>query len=90
MRDCHDRLLQGAYIIFATGMESRAAQTEITGGPDWMRSERYDVAAKAEGPATVAQMLGPMMQVLLETRFAAKVHRETRELPVYVLTVGKR
>jgi len=30
-----------------------------------------------------------MLQVLLEDRFHLKVHRETKELPVYTLTVGK-
>jgi uncharacterized protein (TIGR03435 family) len=31
-------------------------------------------------------MNGPMLQALLEDRFKLKVHRETREIPVYVLT----
>src|SRR2546426_8284300 len=29
-----------------------------------------------------------MLQLLLEDRFKLKVHRETRELPVYVMTVA--
>jgi uncharacterized protein (TIGR03435 family) len=32
---------------------------------------------------------GPMLQDLLEDRFRLKTHRETRELPVYAMTVGK-
>ena len=35
------------------------------------------------------QMFGPMLQVLLEDRFRLKVHRETRELPVYTMTVAR-
>ena len=35
------------------------------------------------------QMLGPMMQPLLEDRFKMKVHRESKEVPVYELTVTK-
>jgi uncharacterized protein (TIGR03435 family) len=84
-----ERLIQSAYMIFANGKDPSPAQEEIAGGPAWIRSDRYDIAAKAEGPATTAQMLGPMMQVLLERRFGLKVHRATRELPVYVLTVSK-
>jgi uncharacterized protein (TIGR03435 family) len=32
-------------------------------------------------------MQGPMLQTLLEDRFKLKVHRETREVPVYALTL---
>ena len=32
-------------------------------------------------------MQGPMLQALLEDRFQLKIHRETREVPVYALTV---
>jgi uncharacterized protein (TIGR03435 family) len=34
-------------------------------------------------------MRGPMMQALLEERFHMQTHRETREVPVYVMTVAK-
>jgi uncharacterized protein (TIGR03435 family) len=32
---------------------------------------------------------GPMLQTLLEDRFKVKIHRETREIRAYALTVGK-
>jgi uncharacterized protein (TIGR03435 family) len=34
-------------------------------------------------------MRGPMLRALLEDRFALKIRRETREMPVYLLTVAK-
>jgi uncharacterized protein (TIGR03435 family) len=34
-------------------------------------------------------MPGPMTQTLLEDRLRLKIHRETREAPVYALTVAK-
>ena len=34
-------------------------------------------------------MQGPMLQALLEDRFKLKTHQETREVPVYALTVAK-
>jgi uncharacterized protein (TIGR03435 family) len=34
-------------------------------------------------------LAGPMLQAFLEERFQLKAHRETREMPVYALTVGK-
>ena len=57
-------------------------------GPDWIRSERYDIVAKTPGPVTEAQ-LKRMVQSLLEDRFKLKVHRETRMLEAAVLVVSK-
>src|SRR5689334_20392897 len=48
-------------------------------GPDWIKvDERYDIVAKAAGPATDSQMR-QMLQALLLERFQMKVHRETKE-----------
>ena len=58
-------------------------------GPDWIVSEnRYDVNAKAAGPATQDEMR-PMLQSLLLERFQMKVHKESREMSVYALVRGK-
>jgi uncharacterized protein (TIGR03435 family) len=62
---------------------------QITGEPSWTGSDRYDIEAKAEGNPPVNQMTGPMLQTLLEDRCKLKLHRETRQLPVYELTVAK-
>jgi uncharacterized protein (TIGR03435 family) len=59
-----------------------------TGGPSWIESTRYDIVAKAEGNATDAQMK-QMAQTLLAERFKLKFHRESREVPVVVVSVGK-
>jgi uncharacterized protein (TIGR03435 family) len=58
-------------------------------GPDWIKTEeRYDIIAKAGGPAPEDQVR-QMLQTLLTERFQLKLHRETRELSVYVLAPGK-
>jgi uncharacterized protein (TIGR03435 family) len=57
-------------------------------GPDWLDSERYEIAGKAAGPATEEQ-LRLMMQSLLQERFKLALHRQTKELSAYVLVVGK-
>ncbi len=58
-------------------------------GPDWIKAdERYDIIAKAAGPATDAQMR-QMLQALLLERFQMKTHRESKEMSVYVLLPGK-
>jgi uncharacterized protein (TIGR03435 family) len=58
-------------------------------GQDPLLSERYDIAAKAEHAVSRDQMLR-MLQALLAERFKLVVHRETREVPVYALVVGRR
>ena len=57
-------------------------------GPDWLDSQRYEIAGKATGPATEDQ-LRLMMQALLQERFKLAVHRQTKELSAYALVVGK-
>jgi uncharacterized protein (TIGR03435 family) len=57
-------------------------------GQDPLLSERYDIVAKAEHAVRRDQMLR-MLQALLAERFKLVVHRETREVPVYALVVGR-
>lgn len=61
---------------------------EIQGAPDWI-DDRYAITAKAEGGASDGMMNGPMLKALLEERFKLKIHRETKEVPVYELTVAR-
>lgn len=50
----------------------------------------YDIAAKAEGSGNLTRAeFRPMLQALLAQRFNLKVHRETREMPVYAMIIGK-
>ncbi len=61
---------------------------QIAGGPDWVNSEHYQIEAKADGKASRDQIL-LMLQGLLEDRFQLKIHRETRQLPVYALAPAR-
>jgi len=62
-----------------------AGTIRVLGGPSWIDNERYDVSAKAEDPAPLQEMRGPMLIALLEDRFHLKAHTEPRETPVYAL-----
>ena len=66
----------------------RIQEFQLAGGPGWLGSERYDVSAKADGNASKRQ-IHDMLQTLLVDRFQLKFHRETRELPIYALSVAK-
>ncbi len=57
-------------------------------GPDWLKSERFDIVATASHVSTKNQ-LGLMLQALLKERFKLEVHRESKVLPVYALVQGK-
>jgi uncharacterized protein (TIGR03435 family) len=75
------------------------APYQISGGPGWVESEKYDVEAKMSDTTMNklsqmktddrwhAQML--MLQELLADRLKLVVHRETKEFPVYSLVVAK-
>lgn len=82
------RFIQQAYGLFANGHENLLSSVTITGGPAWTDSDFYQIDAEAEGNQSQAMMNGPMLQALLEDRFKLKIHRETREVPVYALTVA--
>src|SRR5437867_4409787 len=57
-------------------------------GPDWMRSQRFDIAAKM--PEGVSKdRLPDMLQNLLAERFKLSIHRESNPQSVYALVVGK-
>jgi uncharacterized protein (TIGR03435 family) len=56
-------------------------------GPDWMRSQRFDIVGKLPDGSTKEQV-PEMLQVLLAERFQLKVHRENREQPIYALIVA--
>jgi len=57
-------------------------------GPDWLASDRYDIHAKLPAGAKREQV-PEMLQTLLEERFQIKMHRDSKEFPVYGVVVGK-
>jgi bla regulator protein BlaR1 len=84
--------IEVAYVEFPDGVrQPRLAfkPLPIEGGPAWLRSDTFFISAETEKSETPTMMRGPMLQMILEDRFKLKVHRETREVPVYELTVAK-
>ncbi|MDR3752481.1 MAG: TIGR03435 family protein [Terracidiphilus sp.] len=74
-------------------------ESQVEGLPGWAKSENIAVEAKIDPETTAALNKLPaperwkhmqlMLQAMLVDRFALKVHRESRDLPIYVLTVAK-
>jgi uncharacterized protein (TIGR03435 family) len=61
---------------------------QIFGGAKWVDDLQYDIAAKADFPASEPELLN-MLQPLLAERFKLALHRETRQVSGYVLAVAK-
>jgi uncharacterized protein (TIGR03435 family) len=71
-------------IIQAYGVENY----QISGFPSFLEDERYDIEGKSAQPASQEQ-LRLMLRTLLEDRFSLQVRREVKEMPAYILSVGK-
>jgi uncharacterized protein (TIGR03435 family) len=77
-------------------------QFQVSGGPAWIRSERYDIDAKPPESSKSSQSMPPypkapmneeqrrMLQSLLVGRFQLQYHRDTRDGPVYLLVKGNK
>jgi uncharacterized protein (TIGR03435 family) len=65
---------------------------QVSGEPGWAATEKFDVAAKADGNPRfdfLKPELETMFQRVLEDRYKLSVHRSTKELPVDSLVVAK-
>ena len=74
------RLVQAAY-----GVEDN----QVVGGPDWIDNARFDVDARAAANTTPEQARA-MLRTLLAERFALATHSETRQLPIFEMTLASR
>src|SRR5881396_1653313 len=61
---------------------------KVLGGPSWLETDRFDVIATAP-PATPPENIRLMLQALLADRFKLAVHKDSKSLPTFALTVGK-
>lgn len=73
-------------LMFAYGMHKK----EIVGLPEWAKTERWDVHGVPDVPGHPnLKQTQSLTRKLLEERFGLKVHKETKELAVYAITVAK-
>ena len=61
---------------------------QITGGPDWITTDLYDIDAKADHSYSLDD-LHTMFQNLLADEFKLTFHKEIKEGNVYALTIDK-
>ncbi len=60
----------------------------VTGGPNWLDTDRFDILAKASGPRR-GPALRSMLASLLAQRFDLIIVRAEKPVPAYILTAGK-
>lgn len=73
-------------ITFAYGIHVR----QVTGGPGWLETEKYDLSAKPDQPGIPnADQVRTMLQKLLTERFELAFHRDKKELSAYTITLAK-
>jgi len=73
-----------ALVQLAYGLQ----EYQVSGGPNWVNVDRYDVEARSERNANRDEVLR-MIQTSLADRFQLKVRRETKEGPIYELILGR-
>ncbi len=66
----------------------RIRADQISGGPGWLDTARFDMNAQAERPSSVEE-LHVMLQNLVKDRFKLQMHSETKERSAYILSVDK-
>ena len=71
-----------ALILRAFGKQ----EFEVVGGPDWVSTDRFDVAAR--GPSGADR--GAQLQAMLADRFKLVTHVETRERSVYAMVPARQ
>ena len=62
---------------------------KVLGGPSWLEMDRFDAIGKVPEKSTPDSRKA-MLQALLADRFKLVVHHDTRPMPAYALSAGKR
>lgn len=80
-----------SYIYFAyklSGTQFQFLLPQLSQLSPWVKEDRFDIQARADGNPTKDQMR-LMVQSLLADRFKLTIHYETRQLPVFALVLTK-
>jgi uncharacterized protein (TIGR03435 family) len=94
-----DRWTNFPLVLLIRGAYGVSMENQIEGLPGWAQSENYDIEVKADAETVEAwkklsykerwKKEQPMMQAMLADRCQLKLHRQTREMPVYDLVIAK-
>ena len=71
-------------ILLAYGLQD----FQLVDAPAWIAAARFDIEAKADSELK-AGIVPPQLRALLAERFQLALHRETKDMPVYALTMAR-
>jgi uncharacterized protein (TIGR03435 family) len=80
-------------MVLVYGQPVALYRFQISGGPDWIDRERFDIVATVDASRLATptpSVLQDMMKALLAERFKLVVREETKDGPIYALTVVSR
>jgi len=77
-------------IAFAYGVSNSRANLQVIGGPVWIDTARFDVQAVVKGGSLPPGEAGTMLRALLIERFKLVAHRESREMPIFLLVMDRQ
>jgi uncharacterized protein (TIGR03435 family) len=73
-------------VAMAYGIHSK----QVVSAPEWFTKDRFDISGTPDQPGVPsAKQVQHMYQNLLANRFHLVVHHETRQMPIYAITVAK-
>jgi uncharacterized protein (TIGR03435 family) len=75
-------------VAYGKGLPLRRFQ--ITGGPGWLDSDRFDIAANSPIAAPTGEQMGAMILALLIERFKLVAKEETKDAPIYQLNLARQ
>ncbi len=86
-----ERITLSRYALEGLIMDAYHVESwQLSGGPAWRDTDPFEIIAKAPGDAAPTPVqVREMLRSLLEERFKLRVHRETKEGPIYALVVEK-
>ena len=73
----------------AYGMRIPLRRFQITGGPGWIDSDRFDITAKSTVAPPTPEQVGLLIRSLLVERFKLVAREETRDAPIYLLKMAR-
>lgn len=86
----HGRLtVENASVFQLVQQAFQVKEFQLTGGPGWIMTERYNIDAKMEKNDISDADLWYSLQPLLANRFHLKFHRQTKTMPVFSLVQAK-
>jgi uncharacterized protein (TIGR03435 family) len=82
-------IISWAYDLGIASHPEDPAVHRLVGGPNALLSRSFDIEARTSPTATVVQKKA-MLRTLLAERFRLRIHQETRQVPLYAVTLANK